>query len=75
MSQISETEATSTGEQGSPEGPQEGNKDTCHQQPSDCSHFHGEPSGRENTGYLPQRAEVQIKGMISVSPDLASSPI
>ena len=35
----------------------------------------GEPSGCENTGDWPQRAEMHSKGMISLSPELASYSI
>jgi len=62
MSQSSVISATSKSE-----GTQEETKNTCHL----SSHYgaatlKGEAAGCENTGYRPQRAEVHIKGMISV---------
>ena len=70
--------APSKGELVSPEQTQEGSQAYL-----PCSSHHtaatpeGSPwgnTGCENTGYWPQRAEVPIKGMISMSPDLCIFP-
>lgn len=67
MPQSSAIAATS--EQGSPAGTQEGNKNSS---PLTAATSKGEPAGRENPGYPAQKAEVHIKGMMSVSRELAS---
>ena len=78
MLQASATAATSQGEQVSPEGTQEGNKENLpasSQQPAATAD--GEPrgnSGCANTGFWPQTAELLIKGVTSVSPHLCVFP-
>ena len=60
----------------SPEETQNENKEclpsSC-QPPQSCQTLHSGNSGRGNTGYWPQIAEVHLKGMTAISPDFASS--
>ena len=61
----------------SPEGTQEGNKylpSSSHQTAATCKGEAWGNSGFESTGYWPQTAEVQIKGMLSMSPYSCTLP-
>ena len=77
MLQSSESAAISKGEPVNPEETQERNKEhlpsSSHQTAATAKGVHSQEIGCENTGYWPQIVGMHIKGMISGSPDLASS--
>jgi len=74
MSQSSAIAATS--ELVSPEGTQEGTKNTCHLAAIGLQSFvMVSPQDVKSTGYLLQRAEMLLKGRISVSPAPCNTPI
>ena len=73
MSQSSASSATSKGELVRPERIQDGRKQYLYREAIRLQPLltvSPEETGCENIGYWPQIAEVPIKGMISVSPDI-----